>query len=199
MTDDHSTEGADGLQYNRKGYLIPPQSDGAWAMVTGIYAMVIPLIVIRTAMQSPFSSVILQKTALFQLMISRSLFSIDQVAKTEFLFVILLIARTLEFPSFFRKYASKYSDQRPPPDPLRRLWPPQIRGRFYIAGTLLGGPLLLGVVMQHRIYPSYMKSGEASFAILIVALGIWFMVESIFAAVLFSFFYLRYWRHLPKE
>jgi hypothetical protein len=198
MTDDRGAEGVDGLRYNRKGYLIPPQSEGAWAMITGIYAMVIPLIVIKTAMRSPFSPVILQKTALFQLMISRNLLSVDQAAKTELLFAILIVARILGFSSFFREHASKYSDQRPPPDPLRRLWPPQIRGRLYIAGTLLGGPLLLGVVMQHGIYPNYMKLGEGSLAILILGLGIWFLVESIFAVVLFSFFYLRYWSHLPK-
>jgi hypothetical protein len=58
MTDDR---GADGLRYNRKGYLIPPQSEGVWAMMTGIYAMVIPLIVIKTAMRSPLLPAILQQ------------------------------------------------------------------------------------------------------------------------------------------
>lgn len=165
--------------------------------MTGIYAMLIPLIVIKTQIKSPFSSVILQKLGLFQLMITRNLLSIDQVAKIEFLFAILLIARIVEFPSFFRKYASRYSDQLPPPDQLRRLWP-QIRARFYIASALLGGPLLSGVAMQHGIYPNYMKLPESSLAILILGLGIWFLVESIFAVALFSFFYLRYWRHIHK-
>jgi hypothetical protein len=52
--------------------------------------------------------------------------------------------------------------------------------------------------MEHGIYPNYMKLPEISLAILVLGLGIWFLVESIFAAVLFSFFYLRYWRRLPR-
>jgi hypothetical protein len=197
MTDNSGAKATDDLQYNRKGYLIPPQSGGAWAALTGVYAMVIPLIVTRTTMQSPFPSVILQKLAIFQLAISQNLLSVNQVAKTEVLFAVLLIARILGFPSFFRKYAFKYSEQSPPPDPLRRLWPPQIRGRFYIAAVLLGGPILLGVVMQAGIYQNYMKSPELALSILILGLGIWFLVESIYAAVLYLFFYLRYWRHSP--
>jgi hypothetical protein len=195
MIDDRS---ADGLRYNRKGYLIPPQSEGVWAAITGIYAMVIPLIVTKTTMRSPIPSVILHKLAVFQLAIAHNLLSVDEVAQVEFLFAILLIARICGFPSFFRKYAFKYAEQSPPPDPLRRLWPTQIRGRFYIAAVFLGGPILLGAVMQAGLYQDYMKSPELSLMILTLGLGLWFLMESIYAALLYLYFYLRYWRHFPK-
>src|SRR5690242_1050617 len=73
MTDNGSANGADGLRYNRRGYLIPPQSEGGWAALTGIFAMIIPLIATRTTFRSPFPSVILQKLAIFQLAIAHNL------------------------------------------------------------------------------------------------------------------------------
>jgi hypothetical protein len=197
MTDNGSANGADNLRYNREGYLIPPQSGGAWGLADRDLSMVIPLIVNGTTMRSPFPSVILQKRAIFQLAIAHNLLSVDQLAKVELLFAILLIARILGFPSFFRKYAFKYSEQSPPPDPLRRLWPPQIRGSFYIAAVLLGGPILTGAVMQGGIEQNYMKLPELSLSTLILGLGIWFLIESIYAAALYLYFYLRYWRRFP--
>src|ERR1700730_19350642 len=97
MMDRCSQKSADGLEYNSKGYVIPPQSGNAWDALTLLLAMAIPLIATQTTTHIPFPQLVLHNLAIFQGMISRNLLSRDQVAKIEFLFSLLLAARTVGF------------------------------------------------------------------------------------------------------
>jgi hypothetical protein len=194
MTDNGGANGADDLQYNRKGILMPPQSGNAWDVLTMFFAMAIPLIAFRVSALSPFPPLGLQRLAIFQVMISRNLLSDDQLRLIEFLLIILVVARFAGFPAFFSKHASKYSEQRPPPDALRRSWPGQIRLSLWIPVIGIGIDELSGIVMRHGFAPNYTMTREAFLPILILSMSLWFLTESIRAAALCSFFYFRYWR-----
>jgi hypothetical protein len=194
MMDRCSQKSADGLEYNSKGYLIPPQSGNAWDALTLLLAMAIPLIATQTTTHIPFPQLVLHNLSIFQGMISRNLLSRDQVAKIEFLFSLLLAARTVGFIIFFKKFAGRYSEQSPPPDVLRSLWPPQIRSMLYATAPLVGIPLVYGMAMQYGIFPDHIIARAVSLPIFILSCGLWLLTEVAYGAALYAYFYQRYWR-----
>jgi hypothetical protein len=86
---------------------------------------------------------------------SRGLLSSDQVAEIEFLFSLLLAARIVGFLIFPQKFAGKYSKQNPPPDALRILCPPQIRGLLYAVAPLVGILFIVWAAVQYGILLDY--------------------------------------------
>jgi len=194
MTGSDSTKTPDGLEYNSKGVLIPPQSQNAWDVSTMFFAMAIPFFALQMPLHSPLPPLGLQKLAIFQVMISRDLLSSDQLGRIEFLLLVQIIARVAGFPAFFRKCARKYSEQDPPPVALARSWPRQIRLSFLALAIVIGGMHLLGILMQHAVVP-YFTAKEIFLPIFIVSLGLWFVIDSMIAAVVCSYFYFKYWRH----
>jgi hypothetical protein len=128
-------------------------------------------------------------------MMSRNLLSSDQVAEIEFLFSLLLIARIVGFIPFVKKFAGEYSEQSPPPDGLRRLWPPQIRMLAYAAAGGVCIPLVFWTAMQYGILPDDMAARFGSLSIFILGLGLWVLTEAAYAAALYAFFYQRYWKY----
>jgi hypothetical protein len=127
MTDSDGAKSTDGFDYDRDGHVVPPAGSFPWDFLTISFAMAIPFIAMRSSMHSPFPPLELQRLAVFQLLTSRDLLSVDQVKNIEFLLVILIVARLASFPAYFKKYSSLYSEQRRPPDVWRKAWPRQIR------------------------------------------------------------------------
>lgn len=192
--DSGGTKCTDGLEYNSKGVLIPPQSGSTWDALTLLFAMAIPFITTNTLPHNALPPLGLQKLTIFQVLVSRDLLSDDQLRRTEFLLVALIAARFAGFPKFFAKYAGKYSKQTPPPDALRRSWPRQIRLSFLIPAVGIGVVQLAGILIEYHVTQSYVTSREVFLPIFILSLSLWFLIESIQAGVLCLFFYFKYWR-----
>jgi hypothetical protein len=193
----HTTKSADGLEYNSKGYLMPPQSGNVWDLGTVLLAMAIPLIATHATIQVPFPSLVLNSLSIFQVMISQRLVSSDEVAEMEMLFALLLMTRVVGFFPFFKKFAGKYSEQIPPPDALRSLWPRQIRLLLWAAVLLVAIPLIFGIVAQRSsMFADYLIAQGVFLPIFILSCGLWGLTEVAYSATLYSFFYLRYWRFL---
>lgn len=189
-----NSNGEGGVEYTTAGGVLmtPLSHNNAWDVFTMFFAMAIPFIALRMPVHSPFPIFVLDRLMVFQIMTSRNLLSYDQLRALELLLAVLIAARIAGSPAFLGRYAGK-----PPPDAWRTIWPRQVCRYFLFPAIGISLVLFTGLIVRHGIYPYYL-TGKGEMLLLMFALSIclWFLIDSMFAAVLCSFFYFRYWRHL---
>ncbi len=134
MSDSECTTAADGLEYTKDGVLKSPQlGDGPWGSLSWAIAFFSPFVVLWDRWGSPVPMGFIKATALFQIL-NRHAWSENQIDNAIFLFVCLVLIIFCTFVLFFKKNVAKYSYQSPPPVPLRKLWPKQIRIMIFVVG-----------------------------------------------------------------
>ena len=194
MTDSQSSKLVDNAESNRRGRNTTPEI--VWDAFTIIFALAIPIIVMRNLVLSPFPSLVLQHLVIFRVLVSRNVLSVDQLASVEFLFVLLVVSRLAGFPAFFRKCVSKYSQQNRAPDSWKIAWHRQIRLAPKVFVIFWGVVIISGEAIQYGILPaSFLTPKQTFLIILILSLGLWFLIDGIFVAVVYWFLYRRFWKN----
>jgi hypothetical protein len=195
MIDGKYTKTADGLEYNSKGYLMSPKPDRSkWNWLSVILTFTLPFAVVWDKWSAPFPSILLKQTGLFQVLVSRHLVSDNVVANIEFLLELLLLSELAGIPSFFKEFTERYSDQTPPPDPLRRLWPRQIRIMLAGGAIIFAVPIFLGSCIYWGVIDDFLSPKLAFLVPICLSTGLMIASEGLISGALYVFFYFRYWR-----
>jgi hypothetical protein len=183
MPDTECTTPPDGLEYTEDGVLKSPQlGDGPWGSLSFAIAFFSPFVVLFDRWGSPVPMGFIT-TKLFQTLRKQHVFSENQIDNGAFLFVCLILVIFCTFLFFFQKNVRKYSSQKPPPVPLRKLWPKQIRIMLVCGGAgLIGAPVALA-------------ASRSTFIVLfLLYVGTWFFADGLARGALYAYFYFKYWR-----
>src|SRR6185437_2989236 len=178
MSDTEGTTTADGLEYTKDGVLKSPQlGDGPWGSLSFAIAFFSPFVVLWDKWGSPVPMEFIRATALFQIL-NRHAWSENQVDNAVSLFACLVLIIFFTFVLFFKKNAARYSPQRPPPVPLRNLWPKQIRIMLVCGGAgLIGAPIALAA------------SSSMFIVVFLFYLGIYFFADGLARGSLYVYYY----------
>jgi hypothetical protein len=192
MISSRYTRTDDGLEYNGKGYLKSPKpSDGVWGLCCLLLTFAVPTAVLVNKWASPLSPKFFENITLFQIVTARELLTANQAANSVFLLGCLTFLIIGGVPIFFRKFTGKYTIKNPPPAPLRKLWPRQIR----ILITFGTCGLFIPIFAVYATQWAEIVTPKSVFIVLIcVSLGIYFLTDGLISGLLFCYFYLRYWR-----
>jgi hypothetical protein len=140
-------------------------------------------VVLLDKWDSPVHIGFITNTALCRALLKRYFWSEKQVDNAAFFYVCLLMIIVCTFLLFFKKNVAKYSSQSPPPVPLRKLWPKQIRIMIFFGGA--------AVVCA----PVALVASKSMFAVLLFFyLGTWFFADGLARGSLYVYFYFKYWR-----
>jgi len=182
MSESEGTTTADGLEYTKDGVLKSPSlGDGPWGSLSFAIALFSPFVVLWDKWGSPVPMGFMRTTALFRTL-NRHSWSETQVDNAVFLFVFLVLIIFCTFVLFFKKNIAKYSHQSPPPVPLRKLCPKQIRILIVCGGVgLIGAPIGLAV------------SSSMFTVLLLFYLGIYFFADGLARGLLWVYYYFKYW------
>jgi hypothetical protein len=186
----------DGLEYNSAGYLKSPKpGDGPWGICSLVFALVYPVAVLLDKWSSPIPGTLLKKTILFQVALERHFLSEKQIGNAEFLLVCQLLLLLCGIPAYFKKNAGKYSYQSPPPLPLRRLWPRQIRLLIAVGIGFVCLPVIFSWLVHWGAPAEILAPKHSMFMVLVLlSEGVYFTAEGSVCGLLYGYFYFKYWR-----
>ncbi len=185
----------DGLEYNSKGYLMSPKPDKSkWSLVAMMLAVIAPFAITWGKWSVPFSSMVIYRLGLFQVLADQNLITGDQIAKTEILLMLILLMEMIGIRSFFSKYCCKYTDENPPPEPLRKLWPKQIWLTLKVSGAIFMTPVVVGSGVYWGSIKEFFSPSLVILSLFCVSCGLLLTSEALISGALYSYFYFRYWR-----